>query len=101
MSLRVVVVSLGSDGLPGQALLFYRFSRGLPSLLTSDPILLTVLCWSQLSRWEVSEDVGSSCRSSFTSEDDKGLACQIVFAPEDALPTFVAETVRYKGDILS
>ena len=40
----------------------------------------------------------TSCRSSFTTEDDKGLACQILFAQEDALPTFVADTVKYKGE---
>lgn len=39
-----------------------------------------------------------SCRSSFTTEDDKGLACQILFAHEDALPTFIADTVKYKGE---
>ena len=30
--------------------------------------------------------------------DSKGLACQILFAHEDALPTFVADTVKYKGE---
>ena len=39
----------------------------------------------------------TSCRSSFTTEDDKGLACQILFANEDALPSLVADTVKYKG----
>ena len=52
----------------------------------------------QLHREEVSATSGSPCRSNFTSEDDKGLACQILFAPGDALPSFVAETVKYKGD---
>ena len=37
------------------------------------------------------------CRTKFGSEEDAGLACQILFAPEDALPSFVADTVRYKG----
>ena len=45
--------------------------------------------------------LGLPCRSNFTSEDDKGLACQILFAPDDALPTFVAETVKYKGNFPS
>lgn len=45
--------------------------------------------------------LGLPCRSNFTSEDDKGLACQVLFAPDNALPTFVAETVKYKGDLPS
>ena len=42
-----------------------------------------------------------SCRSNYTTEDDKGLACQILFAHEEALPTFIADTVKYKGEHLS
>ena len=41
-----------------------------------------------------------SCRTKFVSEEDAGLACQILFASEDALPSFVADTVRYKGTII-